>query len=117
MESIDFVESFIKFILSRSNDELADLTIERTTYLLKISRSHIYHAFKSRLNITPGQYLIKVKILRSAVLLEQDRVISIKKISSDLGFSSAGYFSRVFKEHFGITPGRYRQYVKMQRFP
>lgn len=107
------IENVIKFILSRSDDELGELTVERTTYILKTSRSRIYHAFQEEMNMTPAQYLCKIKILRSAVLLEKDRLMTIKKISRKLGFSSSDYFIRVFKEHFGITPGKYREYLQM----
>ncbi|MCX6581312.1 MAG: helix-turn-helix transcriptional regulator [Candidatus Aminicenantes bacterium] len=113
MAKSKFIESVVKFILSRSDDELGELTVKGATYILKTSRSHFYHAFRDEMSMTPAQYLSKIKILRSAVLLETDNLITIKKISRKLGFSSADYFIRVFKEHFGTTPGRYRQYIHM----
>lgn len=113
MAKSEFIENVIKFILSRNDDELGELTIEKVTYILKANRSHIYHDFHNEMNMTPGQYLSKMKILRSAVLLETDRLITIEQISRKLGFSSSDYFIRIFKEHFGITPGRYREFIHL----
>lgn len=111
MAKSEYIENVIKFILSRSDDELGELTVKKATSILKTSRSHIYHAFHDEMNITPGQYLCNIKNLRSAVLLETDRLKTIKQISRELGFSSSDYFIRVFKEHFGTTPGKYREYI------
>lgn len=113
MAKSNFVENVIKFILSRSNDQLGELTVKKITFILKISRSHIYHVFQREMNMTPGQYLSKIKIIRSAVLLENDDRLPIEKISHKLGFSSSDYFNRVFKKHFGTTPGRYREYIHL----
>ncbi|MDQ1352555.1 MAG: hypothetical protein QG657_2861 [Acidobacteriota bacterium] len=113
MAKSEFIENVIKFILSRSDDELGELTIEKVTYTLKTSRSHIYHAFHDEMNMTPAQYLSKIKILRSAVLLETDSLITIKKISQKLGFSNSEYFIKLFKQHFGTTPGKYREFIHL----
>ncbi|HLP47386.1 MAG TPA: helix-turn-helix transcriptional regulator [Candidatus Kapabacteria bacterium] len=113
MTKSNFVENVIKFILSRSDDQLGQLTVKKITTTLKISRSHIYHLFQDEMNMTPGEYLNKIKIIRSAILLENKCRLSIKKIAGKLGFSSPDYFNRVFKKHFGTTPGRYREYIHL----
>ncbi len=111
----EFAERVIKFILSCSDNELGELTIEKISYILNISQSHLYHSFKSEKKITPGKFLIMNKMVRSALLLEENALISIKSLSKKMGFSSPDYFNRIFKEYFGTTPGRYRGYVKKNR--
>ncbi|MGD2089901.1 MAG: helix-turn-helix transcriptional regulator [Candidatus Aminicenantes bacterium] len=105
-------EKVIKYILSRSNEELGELTVERIAYALKVSQSHLYDIFKSEKKITPGRFLIMMKMYRSAFLLEEEKKIPIKKISRKMGFSSSDYFNKIFREYFGTTPGRYRGYVR-----
>jgi len=40
--------------------------------------------------------------------------LSIKEISFSLGFCSIYYFSKLFKEKIGMTPGGYRKSVNPQ---
>ncbi|UCH95652.1 MAG: helix-turn-helix transcriptional regulator [Candidatus Aminicenantes bacterium] len=104
-------EKVIKYILSRSNEELGELTVKRIAYILKISQSHLYDTFKTEKKITPGRFLIMIKMYRSALMLEEEQKLPIKKISKKMGFSSSDYFNKVFREYFGTTPGKYRGYV------
>ena len=104
-------EKVIKHILSRSNDELGELTVKRISHALGISESYLYDTFKSQRKISPGRFLTMIKMFRSALLLEKDTEASIKMICQKMGFSSSDYFNKVFREYFGTTPGRYRGYV------
>ncbi|HLP47885.1 MAG TPA: helix-turn-helix transcriptional regulator [Candidatus Deferrimicrobium sp.] len=113
MTESNFAEQVIQFILTRDNEELGDLTILKTARRLNISQSHLYHIFQTEKKIPPGKFLMIAKMLRAAILLEDPGDLSpIKAISKKMGFSSADYFTRVFKEHFGTTPGKYREYAR-----
>jgi AraC family transcriptional regulator len=114
MKKNDFSEQVIKFILTRNYDELGELTVERITYLLNISRSHLYERFKEEKKFTPGEFLVLIKMLRSASLLEEDHLSSVETIAQRMGFSTLDYFKKVFKAHFGTTPTRYRKYVRQK---
>jgi AraC-like DNA-binding protein len=112
MSDTEFSEQVIKFILTRNDDELGALTIEKVTGMLDISRSHLYQLFKDEKKFTPREFLVMIKMVRSALLLADDKGLSVEKIAEKMGFSSIDYFKRVFKNHFGTTPGRYRKYVR-----
>lgn len=45
----------------------------------------------------------------ATTLLEEAPELSVDEISRKLGFSSEGYFTKCFKEHYGITPREYRK--------
>ncbi len=103
---------FVELILTRSDDELGDLTVERVISTLNISKSQMYDKFKTQNRFSPAGFLVLIKIFRSALMLEENDVISIKNVSKKMGFSSSDYFTKVFREYFGTTPGRYRTYLK-----
>ena len=42
-------------------------------------------------------------------MLVIEQGMSVADIAYSLGFNSANYFSRKFKEKFGISPAQYRQ--------
>lgn len=46
--------------------------------------------------------------LKQACTLMDETALSIIEIASKVGFSDARYFSRVFREHHGISPSAYR---------
>lgn len=109
----NFAERVVKFVLSRSDDELGELTVEKISLSLNISLSHMYFSFKTRKNITPRKFLVMTKMFRSASLLQENDMLSIKSLAKKMGFSSCDYFNKIFKEHFGTTPGKFREYKKI----
>lgn len=108
----EFSEQVIKFILTRTNDELGELTIEKITYTLNISRSYLYERFKIEKRFTPREFLVMIKMVRSAALLMEDERLPVEEVAHKMGFSNLDYFKKVFKEHFGTTPTRYRKYAR-----
>ena len=112
LKDSDYSERMIQFVLTRSNEELGELTIEKITRLLNISRSHLYQRFKREKGLTPREFLLNMKIIRAALLLTESNGLSIQMIAKKMGFSSAEHFKKVFKEHLGTTPRKYRKYSK-----
>ena len=76
-----------------------------------ISQQHLARIFKKYINITPLNYLQKLKMNRAAVmLLETNSPIS--NISVALSYSDQFYFSKVFKKIYGISPLEYRMSIR-----
>lgn len=118
MTECGFAEKVIRFILSRGNEELGELTILKIACKLNISQSHLYQIFQNEKKIPPGKFLMMAKMIRAANLLEEsDELAPIKVVSKKMGFSSTDYFTRIFKEHFGTTPGKYREYTRQRSKP
>jgi AraC-like DNA-binding protein len=113
MTESGFSDRVMRFILSRGNEELGELTILKIARKLNISQSHLYQIFQNEKKMPPGKFLMTAKMMRAARLLEEsDDLPPIKVISKKMGFSSTDYFTRIFKEHFGTTPGKYREYTR-----
>jgi AraC-like DNA-binding protein len=47
--------------------------------------------------------------MQHAIDLILDEKLSIEKISDMLGFSSASYFSTMFKQKYGCSPKQYKK--------
>lgn len=50
----------------------------------------------------------ELKMKKAAELLTQLKNIGIKEVALRCGFDDPLYFSRVFREHFGIPPSKLR---------
>jgi len=97
-------------VIFRENTGTA-ITVERVAEELGVSYSLFRKIFKKYTGISPGQYLIQLKIEKAKRLLSfPDKLI--KEIAYDLGFESCFYFSKLFKEKTGFSPAKYRdQYL------
>lgn len=78
--------------------ELAELCL--------LSETHLYRLFKAETGQTPSDYRNSLRIQRACLLLRETD-LSVGEISSELGFDSIYYFSRVFKKYIGKSPTKY----------
>ncbi len=72
----------------------------------KISETYFRRLFATQYKQTPVQYITSLRI-RFACSLLRGNHMTIEEVAALSGFSSAKYFSRVFKEITGTTPARY----------
>lgn len=82
------------------------ITIEQVANNVGFSVSHLRNLFKKTYGMPPIKYLNSVRIQHAKELLSSD-FFTLEEISSACGFSNVYYFSRVFKEYTGISPGQY----------
>lgn len=73
-----------------------------------ISVNYFIRNFKQYMKMTPGQYILSVRMANAQHLLEQSDY-NITQIASIVGYDDPLYFSRVFKKQVGISPSQYRR--------
>ena len=84
------------------------ITIKSLCDKFYVSKNTLCTNFKSVINCSVMEYLRLVRINKAKGLLMSTRR-SMKKIAEECGFSSANYFSLIFKEEVGISPLNYRK--------
>ena len=98
-----FVEA-MQFI--RNNYE-EDIKIEQLAQRLSIDRTYLHRLFINELDMSPKDYLTKVRIRKAQELLQQSD-LPIKIISVSVGYENTQQFSRIFKQNIGVSPNKYR---------
>ena len=84
------------------------VTVAELAGVANLSEFHFFRVFKEATGRSPIEYLNEYRCRRAAEkLLETDA--DILGIALDSGFSSAGYFIRVFRRYYGRTPSSYRR--------
>ena len=85
------------------NIENPKFKVSKLEDVLGASKAQTYRVIKKLTGLSPNEIIREVR-LRSALqaLIEKDRNVS--EIAFDYGFSSATYFTRVFKERFKVLP-------------
>lgn len=88
-----------------------NIDMEEYAQQYNLSYSYFRKIFKEYTGVSPHQYYLDLKIMRSKeLILTTDK--SIKEISFDMGFESTSYFSRLFKQKTGINPSDLRLTTK-----
>lgn len=78
-------------------------TLEAFAASVGISRFHFARLFRSTTGHSPMEYLMRVRVERSAALLMQ-RGASICEIAATLGFCDQSHFTRTFRRIMGTSP-------------
>jgi transcriptional regulator GlxA family with amidase domain len=85
-------------------DELADR--------LEVTKHHLIRVFSSNTGISPGKYLIYVRMTHAKNMLQACAGTPIEIIAGACGYSCANYFSKVFKRQTGLSPTDYMKSVQ-----
>lgn len=72
-----------------------------------ISPFQLVRAFHAAFGAPPHAYLMQVRVRRARTMLSRGE--SISSVAFACGFVDQSHLTRVFKRHFGLTPGAYRQ--------
>ena len=106
-----FENELLNEIVIFINDSIYEqITIEEICLKFSISRSSLQTLFKNNLGVAPKQYISDLKLNKSKLLIKES-VYTISEIASMMGFTSIHYFSRKFKQQFGITPTDYAKTI------
>lgn len=79
------------------------LSLQAIAQEVSLSRRQIERLFERHLSTTPRQHYLILKLRRARQLIEMTEM-SVTAIAIACGFDSASYFSKSFKDHFGILP-------------
>jgi AraC-like DNA-binding protein len=80
-------------------------TLARIAY---VSEAHFIRTFRATFGETPNRYLQRRRVERAMFLLRTSER-SVTDICMDVGFSSLGTFSRVFRDIVGEPPSAHRK--------
>ncbi len=101
----------VERIKDKITENFADPDFDLPEYLSQfgLNSDYLSRLYKSRYNVTPHAYLIKLRLNKAKTILSgADRLnYSLKKVALSCGFKDSLYFSRVFKKAFNLSPSEY----------
>ena len=100
------LQIMIQFIKDNYTKKLSLLDIASSA---SISKSSALQIFKSKIHVSPVEYLIQYRLTQSARQLRMTEE-SVYTIAKESGFSDSSYFCRKFKEFYHMTPNEYRRH-------
>ncbi|OXM16261.1 response regulator [Paenibacillus herberti] len=84
-----------------------DLSLTRLSELVFLNPDYLSRLFRQRGGVTLSEYITAQRISEAKHLLTISPML-IQDVAKQLGFSTAGYFTRFFKKETGLTPEEYR---------
>jgi len=103
-EGADRVEEAIGYIQAHYMDPI---TLSDMAARFGIGSGFFSTQFRKHVGISPIEYLIRFRIRKAKDLLLMSR-IPIRVVAQSVGYSDVYYFSRLFKQHTGMSPSRIR---------
>ncbi|MBQ9501454.1 MAG: helix-turn-helix domain-containing protein [Lentisphaeria bacterium] len=82
------------------------LTLESVASHLRVSPRTLSRTFRRCGGVSFHRWLLARRLERARVLLEEGEV-PLAEIALSTGFGDPGHFGKVFKKHFGVTPGKF----------
>jgi DNA-binding response OmpR family regulator len=83
--------------------------INTFTHEMALGKSKLYLKIKGITGMTPNEFILNIRLKKAATLLLSDANLNISDVTYRLGFSTPRYFSKCFKDLFGISPLNYRK--------
>ncbi|KQX48526.1 MULTISPECIES: response regulator transcription factor [unclassified Paenibacillus] len=102
------ISKAIQFI---ADNYASNISLDITASALNLNPSYLSRLFKEETAMTFTEYLNRVRIKTSCMLMESG-TYALKQISSEVGFLSYTYFFKVFKSITGMTPQAYMDHLK-----
>ncbi len=91
-----------------SNHQHDKVTIAQLADLASLSQYHYIRCFKSAYEVTPLQYLTRLRLKNASLLLKRTTT-PVGNIVPQCGFEDESAFIRLFKKEFKMTPLTYRK--------
>ncbi|WP_308760735.1 two-component regulator propeller domain-containing protein [uncultured Bacteroides sp.] len=100
------VENAIKYV--EANIARCDLSVEELSRGLGMSRVHLYKKLLQITGKTPIEFIRVIRLKRAAQMLRESQQ-NVSEIAYQLGFNNPKYFSKYFKDEFGVLPSVYQE--------
>ena len=103
-------DSFLAKLLDVMDKQMDNntLTVDELVEEMGMGRTVFFNKLKTMTGMSPVEFIREMRIKRAAQLLE-DRRYNITEVTYMVGMNDSRYFSKCFKNTYGITPSDYRK--------
>ncbi|MGC3978020.1 MAG: two-component regulator propeller domain-containing protein [Paludibacteraceae bacterium] len=97
------------YAVLEKNIDNPDFDVAMFSGEMAFGRTKLFGKIKGITGQTPNDFILNYKMKRATDLLTNHPEFNIADITYMLGFSFPKYFSKCFKEQFGVSPSTYRK--------
>ncbi len=105
VSSVDdtFLQKVVSTIKENIDNEL--LSVEDLGRAVGFSRSQLHRKLKALLNKSANQLIVEIRLNEARRMLEH-KAGSVSEIAYSVGYSNMSYFTKSFKEKYGVLPSK-----------
>ncbi|MFM6925641.1 MAG: ATP-binding protein [Ferruginibacter sp.] len=102
-------DEFVKRVREAIDTHLADtgFTVEQLCKIVFMSHSQLHRKLDALTGCSPNKFIRIIRLNKAKEMLKHSSA-SIASIALDCGYNDPGYFARVFKQEYGVTPQDWR---------
>ena len=107
---IEIIENeFVKKVRVAVETHMEDerFSVEQLCKYIFMSHSQLHRKLDALIGFSPNKFIRLIRLNKAKELLQINEK-SIAAVSLDCGYNDPGYFTRVFKQEFGVTPQEWR---------
>lgn len=103
MENIDTKDDYVELALGIiHSDYMLKINVSKIAERLNLDRTYFSTLFRKRMGVSPKQYLQSYRMEQALPLLRVG--LSVTKTAQAVGYDDIYTFSKMFKQHFGVSP-------------
>lgn len=99
------VDAATKYV--EDNLSNGDITVETMSEAMNMSRVHLYKRLTAITGMTPSEFIRDIRLRHAEQLILKSQ-LSVSEISYKVGFNNPRYFSKYFREKYGVIPSQYK---------
>lgn len=84
----------------------SDFNVEMLCRDICVSRTQLHRKMKELTGLSTSEFIRNIRLEQAARLLKE-RHVNVSQVAYALGFTNTAHFSKVFKQHFGVSPSEY----------
>ncbi len=104
-------EEVVKFIIECEPNVFKELNVKTLARKYGVDRCHLSRSFKKYKGIYLSEYITRLRMIKSAFMLMENRNTKIWQIAHLFGWNHKSTFVNAFKKFFGISPGKFRKLI------
>ncbi|MDR0429228.1 MAG: response regulator [Tannerellaceae bacterium] len=103
-------ELFVTKIMTliEKNLDNSEYSVEDFSQDMCMSRANLYRKINSITGLTPSEFIRNIRLKKAAELIKEG-IYPVVEIAERVGFNTHSYFTKSFKEMFGIPPISYQK--------
>lgn len=101
------IDSAVEYLQRHIYD--CDLKIDELHEMCGISHTYFRKIFIAKFGMSPKNYVLSKRIAYAKSIIDSGEFSTVKELALLVGYKDPLYFGKVFKQHYGISPGNINQ--------
>ena len=109
-------DTFLAKLLDVMDKEMDNntLTVDGLVDEMGMGRTVFFNKLKTMTGMSPVEFMREIRIKKAAQLLEENQY-NVTEVTYMVGMNDSRYFSKCFKNTYGVTPSEYRNAIKKKK--